>query len=203
MSVIVADYNAVVRPFVGIHRRHLYPPDLPVLTLHVLLAPFAPRPPFSVLRGGHVTTRDYDETSAPRLTGPRLRTASLLTAPRLAARPRRTVRGWFPRSPDHGLVRAAPGSTPARAPRLRRRPSPWPPHRWNSTASKSTPTPQCRALQTGPHPLGWSRLRGYRASGTGSLALHLRPSSTSPHRLAVPTRRAFSEPLATGQHRSR
>ena len=27
--------------FVGIHRRHHTPPDLPVLPLHVLLAPFA------------------------------------------------------------------------------------------------------------------------------------------------------------------
>jgi hypothetical protein len=30
-----------------------------------------------------------------------------------------------------------------------------------------------RALQTGPYPPGWSRLRDYGASGTGSPALHL------------------------------
>ena len=30
-----------------------------------------------------------------------------------------------------------------------------------------------RALQTGPYPPGWSRLRGYGASTTGSLSLHL------------------------------
>jgi hypothetical protein len=46
--------------------------------------------------------------------------------------------GWFPRSPDHRLAREVPSSTPAASPRLRRRPSPWPPHRWNQTASEST-----------------------------------------------------------------
>ncbi len=47
--------------------------------------------------------------------------------------------GWFPRSPDHRLVREAPSSTPAASPRLRRRPSPWPPHRRRETASESIP----------------------------------------------------------------
>jgi hypothetical protein len=38
----------------------------------------------------------------------------------------------------------------------------------------------CRALQTGPYPPGWSRLRGYGASTTGSLALHLLTSLNEP-----------------------
>lgn len=40
--------------------------------------------------------------------------------------------------------------------------------------------PGCRALQTGPYPPGWSRLRGYGASTTGSLALHLLTSLDEP-----------------------
>jgi hypothetical protein len=42
------------------------------------------------------------------------------------------------------------------------------------------PTPGCRALQTGPYPPGWSRLRGYGASSTGSLTLHLLTSLDEP-----------------------
>ena len=43
----------------------IIPPDLPVLALHVLLAPFALRPAFPVPDGGYVTARDYYEASAP------------------------------------------------------------------------------------------------------------------------------------------
>jgi putative transposase len=39
--------------------------------------------------------------------------------------------GRFPRSPSNRSAREAPSSTPAASPRLRRRPSPWPPHRRN------------------------------------------------------------------------
>jgi hypothetical protein len=42
------------------------------------------------------------------------------------------------------------------------------------------PPPGCRALHTGPYPPGWSRLRGYGASDTGSLALHLLTSLDEP-----------------------
>jgi hypothetical protein len=38
----------------------------------------------------------------------------------------------------------------------------------------------CRALQTGPYPPGWSRLRGCGASTTGLLALHLLTSLNEP-----------------------
>ena len=42
------------------------------------------------------------------------------------------------------------------------------------------PPPGCRALHTGPYPPGWSRLRGYGASDTDSLTLHLLTSLDEP-----------------------
>ncbi len=60
----------------------------------------------------------------------------------------RATLGWFPRSPSNRSASEAPSSTPAASPRLRRRPSPWPPHRWNYTASE---------LTTGHNPVRTSR----------------------------------------------
>ena len=62
-------------------------------------------------------------------------------------------RGWFPRSPRNRSMREAPALTPTASPRLRRRPSAWPPHRSGSPASESTPQPsEDRALRPGPDP---------------------------------------------------
>ena len=114
-------------------------------------------------------------------TVPRLRTLSLPIPTGLAARSEIDgPTGWFPRSPDHRLVREVPSSTPAASPRLRRRL-----HRGLPTDGtkrlRSRPHRRCgRALQTGPYPPGWSRLRGYGASGTGSLTLHLLTSLNEP-----------------------
>ena len=81
--------------------------------------------------------------------------------------------GWFPRSPGHRLVRGGAqlysGSIATVTPQAFTVASP--PMELNGFGVD--PTPGCRALQTGPYPPGWSRLRGYGASSTGSLALHL------------------------------
>jgi hypothetical protein len=69
---------------------------------------------------------DYYETSAPS-HGPRSAT-DLPTSPG-------RMPGWegdrrrFPRSPRNRSMREVPAFTPAASPRLRRRPSTWPPHR--------------------------------------------------------------------------
>jgi hypothetical protein len=76
-----------------------------------------------------------------------------------------------------------PSSTPAASPRLRRRPSPWPPHRHRNPASELTstaPRRQDHALHPGPYPPGLSRLSAYGASTTGSLSLHLLTSLDEP-----------------------
>jgi hypothetical protein len=52
--------------------------------------------------------------------------------------PRKGDRGWFPRSPCDRSISEAPSYTPAASPRLRRRPSPWPPHRYRKAASELT-----------------------------------------------------------------
>lgn len=91
--------------------------------------------------------------------------------------------GWFPRSPRDRSIREAPSCTPAASPRLRRRLSPWPPRRRNYPASELTSRSRvlgCHALHTGPYPPGWSRLRCYGASSTGSLSLHLLTSLDRP-----------------------
>jgi len=91
-----------------------------------LLAVFALRPAFPDSETGR-HARDYYETSAP-------------PAPRSATDPARSTcwrheqrarPWWFPRSPCDRSVREAPSSTPAASPRLRRRLSSWPPHRWS------------------------------------------------------------------------
>jgi hypothetical protein len=67
-------------------------------------------------------------------------------------------RGWFPRSPKHRSARSALSYTPAASPRLRRRPSAWPPHRLLLTASELTPANTRRhALHPGPYPPDLSR----------------------------------------------
>jgi hypothetical protein len=59
--------------------------------------------------------------------------------------------GWFPRSPDHRLVREVPSSTPAASPRLRRRLSPGLPTAGTKRLRSRTHS-GVRALHTGPYP---------------------------------------------------
>jgi len=101
-----------------------------------LLAPFALRPSLTASTAGR-HARDYYGASAPshgQQSATDLPTAGL--AVRLKG-----DRGWFPRSRCDRSVREASSSTPAASPRLRRRPSTWPPHRHNYTASELSPHP--------------------------------------------------------------
>src|SRR5918998_1009682 len=71
-------------------------------------------------------------------------------------------------------TREMPSFVPAASPRLRRRLSPWPPHRHNQPASELTsPRGTGHALHTGPYPPDLSRPHAYGTSTTGSLSLHL------------------------------
>src|SRR4029453_17284245 len=93
--------------------------------------PFALRPLFSVSAAGTsppaTTTRPPPHPS--RTLDSELESSHL--APTGCRAEMNGLAGWFPRSPDHRSVREVPSSPPAASPRLRRRPSPWPPHRWN------------------------------------------------------------------------
>ena len=68
---------------------------------------------------------DYYGSSAPSIGR---QSATDLPTTGLAAR-QEGDRGWFPRSPHDRLIREAPSYIPVASPRLRRRPSPWPPAR--------------------------------------------------------------------------
>ena len=72
--------------------------------------------------------RDYYEASAPTC-GHQPTTDLPTTRPGWTST--RATAGRFPRSPRNRSAREMPSSTPAASPRLRRRPSPWPPHRRN------------------------------------------------------------------------
>ncbi|MEY9992832.1 hypothetical protein ABIE67_004864 [Streptomyces sp. V4I8] len=89
-------------------------------------------------------------------------------------------RGQFPRSPRNRSTGEVPSSTPAASPRLRRRLSAWPPHRYVESASESTTGQRWSCTASGPYPPGWSRCRNYGASSTDS--------SRAPSRLASRTR---------------
>ncbi len=81
------------------------------------------------LLGGHLTIRDYHEASAPPRCGPWTPNGDFadLDPGRLPGRDERSAE-CFPRSPGHRWVPGrCPSSTPPASPRLRRRPSPWPP----------------------------------------------------------------------------
>ena len=73
--------------------------------------------------------------------------------------------GWFPRSLSNRSTGSAPSYAPATSPRLRRRPSPWPPGRRHRPDQRVPhPTRPCGcALQPSPDPPGsswWCLLRG-------------------------------------------
>ena len=116
---------------------------------------------------------DYDEASVPPVAIGRQRTCP--SPDWLSGRVRATT-AWFPRSRWNRSIREAPSSTPAASPRLRRRPSPWPPHRQNYTAAESRnlhPHLDPRALQTGPDPPGFEPASRLRSVQHWSLTLHL------------------------------
>ena len=96
----------------------------------------------------------------------------------------RATGGWFPRSPLDHSFREVPSYIPVASPRLRRRPSPWPPARPLQPGPELAthllqPVGGC-ALQTGPYPPGLSRHAAYGISTTGSLPLHLLISLDGP-----------------------
>jgi hypothetical protein len=114
------------------------------------------------------------------MTGPRLRTASLPASTQLAARSKQTV-------PQHGSHVHQIIDWSGRRPALLRQ------HRHGYAAGLHRGLPTAgtrrlrsrthsgvRALHTGPYPPDWSRLRGYEASSTGSLTLHLLTSLDEP-----------------------
>ena len=114
------------------------------------------------------------------MTGPRLRTASLPASTRLAAGSKQTV----PQDGSHvHQIIDRSGRRPALL-RQHRHGYAAGLHRGLPTAGtkrlRSRTHPGVRALHTGPYPPGWSRLRGYGASSTGSLALHLLTSLDEP-----------------------
>ena len=82
--------------------------------------------------------------------------------------------GWFPRSLLNRSTGSVPNYAPAASPRLRRRPSPWPPGgRYQPAWEFPVPKHRC-AQQPSPYPSGsswWVSLEGL--SNAGSLALHL------------------------------
>ena len=96
---------------------------------------------------------DYYGSSAPSL-GPGSATDLPTTGWRLGGR---ATGGWFPRSPLDHSFREVPSYIPVASPRLRRRPSPWPP---------------ARPLQSGPE------LTSHLVSPVGGCALQDRPVST-------------------------
>ena len=88
-------------------------------------------------------------------------------------------------------MREASAFTPTASPRLRRRPSPWPPHRTSKPASELISTGRTgpdHALHTGPYPSGLSRHWTYGASDSGSSRTPSHPCLPDPGRLTVPTR---------------
>ncbi|MQY26306.1 hypothetical protein NRB56_18690 [Nocardia sp. RB56] len=122
---------------VGIHRRHTFLLIFQSMKPLVSLTPFALRPLLAASTAGR-HSRDYYGASAPPL---RSSTGTSLPIPPGSAI-RNEIHGparWFPRSPGNRSVREAPSSTPAAPPRLRRRPSPWPPHRTRYTVSEPKP----------------------------------------------------------------
>ena len=113
---------------------------------------------------GVLLRSDYYEASAPP-DGPRSATDLPTAGP--DAR-REGDRGWFPRSRPDRSRSEVPTSTPAASPRLRRRPSPWPPHRTPLPASELTiraSRPMVTRCTPGPYLSDLSRvelLRGIR-----------------------------------------
>ncbi len=73
----------------------------------------------------------------------------------------------------HRSTRSVASSTPTASPRLRRSPSPWPPHRRIHSASELTRSNQStgHALHPSPYPPALSRHSSYGASPTGSLVV--------------------------------
>ncbi len=175
-----------VRPRrVGVHRR---PPGIPAPAAANSLGPFAMCTAFPC--------SDYYGPSAPS-RGHQPTVGLPADQPWLAA-----GKGDPETVPTFTMYRSTgsvPSSSPAASPRLRRRPSPWPPHRPHvsgfgvaSPCDGSTRT-AARPTSTRLEPV--PRLRGFNHWFT---PLHLSVSLAGPGRLAVPTRpvvvRAASHP---------
>ena len=126
------------RQFVGIHRRQ--PPGIPELPLLTCWLPWPcgrlSRPPRWVATP---TTTTEPPPHPTALSRQRTRPPSDWPSDR------KGDHGWFPRSLRHRSVREAPSSTPTASPRLRRRPSTWPPHRFPKPASELTPARRRRS----------------------------------------------------------
>src|SRR6266540_6645309 len=133
--------------FVGIHRRS--PPGLPVPQAADLLVPFAVYVP--------LTRSDYYGTSAT--TRRHRRTTHLPTA---------TAGGSVGSLPTFITVRStgeAASSTPAASPRLRRRPSAWPPHRHRETGFEVAAPPGAACAASRPKSVRFEpveHLRGFK-----------------------------------------
>jgi hypothetical protein len=112
---------------------------------------------------------DYYETSVP----PRAhRSAADLSRPGLAARHPGRPR-MVPTFTSCSIGQAAPSSTPAAPPHLRRRRSAWPPRRSTHPGRESASSQNgSRALHPGPYPPDLSRYYAYGASTTGSISLY-------------------------------
>jgi hypothetical protein len=97
------------------------------------------------------------------------------------AQPRAATR-QFPRSPSDRSASEAPSSVPAASPRLRRRPSAWPPGHGSHVATESgTAQDRPHALHTGPISARFET--GFAITGlshAGSLSLHLLASPGRP-----------------------
>ena len=133
---------------------------------------------------------DYYGASAPP-HGHRSTTDLPATGPaaRRGGRP-----GTVPTFTRNRSMREAPALTPTASPRLRRRPSAWPPHRTHKPATELIPTTALtrsgadHALHTGPYPSGLSRFWTYGASDSGSSRTPSHHCLPDPDRLTVPTR---------------
>ena len=118
-------------------------------------------------------------------------------------------------------TREMPSFVPAASPRLRRRPSPWPPHRRNFPASELTAHPSQRS-RTAPRPIstrlepvrrlrnvdtGFSRtpsvsLAGPAPSGSTGTSRRCQGCSRPPRRLPDQTALSFNPAAATARRRS-
>lgn len=110
----ISDCAAIAKPALRPCPRYPADPD-PYPTRRLRGARLPP------MAGRHV--RDYYKTSAPP-RGPRSATDPPIGT---GCPARRRTTEWFPRSRSNRSIREAPSSTPAASPRLRRRPSTWPP----------------------------------------------------------------------------
>jgi hypothetical protein len=127
---------------VGIHQR---PSDFPIPELRTRCPPS----PCGQLSWPPTTTRTPPH---PRAIGRRRACPSPISLIGGKGNPEVVPTFTVDRSTDE-----APSFSPAASPRVRRRPSPWPPCRPYSSTRESSGPPLGRALRPGPYPPDWSR----------------------------------------------